>query len=204
MVRFRRHMEMSKRMVCLGLTWVLIFYPGIGGHAQSLQDGGTGDVPEPGFQKSRFPDWMNETSDNVTPKDTTPKVAEPVEPIDPDADAGKAARQERESRPRFQFTPPKMPDVSRFREQSTRTVTEQDAASSSQRLEQTSAAGLLPLASNILASFTMPAVNVPAGQPPKADIPKRFYRPTGYRSFMQESLADKPGDETESTTPTGE
>lgn len=209
MVRFRRRMNMSHRIVCLGFASFLICCPDVGGYAQSIQDGGTGDESQPGFQKSRFPDWMNETSHQgaseiPTRTDGELKVADPVEPIDPDADSGTSAQKRSENRPRFQFTPPRMPDFSRFREQSTRTVTEQHPGSASRQVDQASSAGMVPLPLQLLASFTMPAVDVPAGQPPKADIPKRFYRPTGYRSFMQESLADTSGEGTESTTPSGE
>lgn len=179
-------------MVCLCLAWLLTCCPEPGGYAQTFLDGGTGNVSEKGFQKSKFPDWMNEESRQKTPEiparnDAVPKVAEPVEPIDPDADAGSAARKESQNRPRFRFTPPNMPDLTRFREQATRTATEQHPGSASRQVEQASAAGLLPLPAQLLASLTMPVFDVPAGQPPKADIPKRFYRPTGYRSFIQES-----------------
>ncbi len=132
------------------------------------------------------------------------KVADPIEPIDPDADSGTSTQKGSENRQRFQFTPPKMPDFSRFRGQSTRTETERPPGSASRQMEQASAAGLLPLPLQLLASLTMPAVDVPTGQPPKADIPKRFYRPAGYRSFMQESLAETSGEGTESATPSGE
>lgn len=152
---------------------------------------------------------MNEASQQETPEraarnDADLKVANPVEPIDPDVDSGASAQKGSEIRPRFRFTPPKMPDFSRFREQSTRTVTEQHPGSSSRQVEQASAAGLLSLPVQLLASLTMPAVDVPAGPPPKADIPKRFYRPTGYRSFTQESLAPPSGDEPDPATPAGE
>lgn len=209
MVRFRRRMKMSHRIVCLGLACALVSCPACVGHAQSLRDEDPGNVPLQGFQKSQFPEWMNEASQQETSgkpprNDAEPKVADPVEPIDPDADSGTSAQRESQTRPRFRFTPPKMPDFSRFREQSTRTVTEQHAESASRQPEQASAAGLLPLPAGLLASLTMPAVDVPAGRPPKADIPKRFHRPAGYRSFMQESLTETSGEKTESATSSGE
>lgn len=166
-------------------------------------------MPVSDFQKSQFPDWMNEASQQdpsgIPPRnDAELKVADPVEPIDPDADSGTSGQRGSQNRPRFRFTPPNMPDFSRFREQSTRTVTEQHAGSASRQLEQGSAAGFLSLPAGLLASLTMPTVDVPAGRTPKADIPKRFYRPAGYRSFMQESLTETSGEEAESAASSGE
>ncbi|HEY9069656.1 MAG TPA: hypothetical protein VIV61_05330 [Candidatus Ozemobacteraceae bacterium] len=152
------------------------------------------DDSGPGFRQQAFPAWMSEPQ---TPAANSPgpgqiplqAIAEPVDPADPDPRSGPPAPKGPGAGSRFRFTPPKMPDFSKFRSQCKTTAITQ-TGSGTRRLEETALSAVLPALAS--AAAALPGA-VPGGvgtaslETPKADIPKRFYRPTGYSSFLQES-----------------
>lgn len=200
------------RLIFLCVASFLALGSGIGAHAQSSFDEMSGDRSGPDFRRQQFPDWMNEkpaddSSTNRSGNGTAMSVADPVEPLDPDAQPAEPSGKRAGPARRFTFTPPQMPDFSKFRQKATRTGSESNAETGGSKAGQASVTSLLSLPGNLtsaLASLTTPPAGASAATGPKGEIPKRFYRPTGYRSFMQEALEDKNAEDAESASSPGQ
>ncbi|HOY65678.1 MAG TPA: hypothetical protein PLP29_02255 [Candidatus Ozemobacteraceae bacterium] len=178
--------------------------------------GSAQDDSGPGFRQQAFPAWMNESgspaADQSNP-DQVPlqPVAEPAGPVDPDPRSGPAAPKGPGEGGRFRFTPPTMPDFSKFRRQGQSSSVTQ-TGSGTQDIRETSLGTVLPTlasAAALLPGTVRNAIGTASQEAPKANIPARFYRPTGYSSFLQESRrandAEAPaGSSASDTSPVGD
>mgnify|MGYP001449168407 CR=1 FL=1 len=285
-------MGSGTRPALLGLACLTAFFSNASLHAQETEN------PGPAFRQQPTPAWMDEGSTkdsgtNNSGNGSSITIADPVEPVDPDPRSGPAAPKAPGEGGRFKFTPPHMPDFSKFRQKATRMTSETTIGSATKQIEQDSFTGInldllgrdiAQLASAVASlsagpervalanrlaeekkrfdaaaelqklipgdpavsdtalkaasssrgtarpalsrqqqqrvqelkrvlmpppeppkQMPVPPAPVPSAAPPaknapKADIPKQFHRPEGYRSFMRETLATRAKEASENTT----
>ena len=170
----------------------------------------------PGFRQQSFPAWMDETrapgAEQPAPGQVPLQaVSEPADPVDPDPRSGPAAPKGPGEGGRFRFTPPNMPDFSKFRRQGqSRSVTQ--TGSETRDIRETALGAVLPAlasAAAMLPGTVRNAIGTASQEAPIANIPERFYRPTGYSSFLQESrrandAEDPAGSSATDTAPVGD